>query len=81
MKKAQTKIYFCRSTLNPAEKSMYGNSPFFGINLGLDHPGGQINVQDQVYVIKAPPAKSSLLTSLLWLQAPLFIGFLIKQYL
>ena len=69
-----------RSTLNPAEKSMYGNSPFFGINLGLDQPGGKIHVEDDVYVIKAP-VKSSLLATLLWLQTPMIIGYLIKQYM
>ena len=43
-----------RSSLNPDERKAYGDSPFFGINLGVDQCGS-IKVGDKViffYLIK-----------------------------
>ena len=40
---------FFRSSLNPEERKVYGDSPFFGINLGVDKCGS-INVGDKVCI-------------------------------
>ena len=41
-----------RASLDSREQKIHRNSPFFGINLGIDEFGGQINVNDEVFVIK-----------------------------
>lgn len=41
-----------RASLDPRELEEYGNSPFFGINLGIDQVGGEVKVGDPVYVIQ-----------------------------
>ena len=47
---------FCRLSLDPKEKEEYENSPFFGVNLGVDNPGdgATIHLNDDVYVIENP---------------------------
>lgn len=43
-----------RSTLNPAERKVMGDSPFFGINLGVDKCG-TIHVGDKIFVAQPIP--------------------------
>jgi len=51
-----------RSSLNPDERKAYGDSPFFGINLGVDQCGS-IKVGDKIYIAdpipKTNPSKAS----------------------
>ena len=44
--KFTTHLFF-RSSLNPDERKVYGDSPFFGINLGVDQCGS-IKIGDKV---------------------------------
>ncbi len=65
--------FFNRSSLTSVEKEEYGNSPFFGINLGIDEWGGQVSVNDDVYVIlnkKSSFWSFSMMTSLLLFPIP-----------
>ena len=70
-------INVCRSSLDSREKDEYGNSPFFGINLGIDDFGGKINVGDQVYVISEP--KKSYMIYLLLIPLPIIAMFYVKK--
>jgi len=40
-----------RSTLDKEEKKVYGTSPFFGVNLGVEKPGS-IGVNDKIFIKK-----------------------------
>ena len=59
--------------MDPREKEEYGNSPFFGINLGIDNYGGSINVGDKIFVIQKPKSNSFLTY---WILFPLPIAFM-----
>ena len=39
-----------RSSLDEVERKEYGNSPFFGVNLGVQTGGGEISVGDSVFI-------------------------------
>ena len=44
---------FFRTSLDPQERNVYQNSPFFGVNLGVDNPvNGFVHLNDEVYVIQ-----------------------------
>ena len=43
-----------RSSLDETERKEYGNSPFFGVNLGVE-AGGEITVGDKVFISSALP--------------------------
>lgn len=45
-----------RSSLNPQERKAYGDSPFFGINLGVDKCG-TIKVGDKIYIGEPIPKR------------------------
>ena len=40
-----------RSTLDKDEKKVYGTSPFFGVNLGVEQMGS-IGINDKIYIKK-----------------------------
>ena len=71
------KTYF-RTSLDPREKEEYQNSPFFGINLGIDNHGGSVNVGDKVFAIKNNE-KSSLMPCLLLFPLPILLMFIWKR--
>ena len=56
--------------MDPREKEEYGNSPFFGINLGIDDFGGEINVGDKIFVICENP-KTSWMIYLMLIPVPI----------
>ena len=64
--------------MDPREKEEYGNSPFFGINLGIDNYGGSINVGDKIFVIKKG-RNISLLPCLILFPLPIVFMFLWKR--
>ena len=72
------KTYF-RTSLDPREKEEYQNSPFFGINLGIDNHGGSVNVGDKVFAIKNNE-KSSLMPCLLLFPLPILLAYLYSHY-
>ena len=41
-----------RSTLDKDEKKVYGTSPFFGVNLGVEQLGS-IGINDKIFIKKA----------------------------
>lgn len=43
-------FFLYRTSLDPIERKVQGDSPFFGINLGVDVIGGVIQIGDTVYV-------------------------------
>jgi len=67
-----------RTSLDPREKEEYQNSPFFGINLGIDNHGGSVNVGDKVFAIKNND-KSSLMPCLLLFPLPILLMFIWKR--
>ena len=67
-----------RTSLDPREKEEYQNSPFFGINLGIDDHGGSVNVGDKVFAIKNND-KSSLIPCLLLFPLPILLMFIWKR--
>ena len=71
------KTYF-RTSLDPREKEEYQNSPFFGINLGIDNHGGSVNVGDKVFAIKNNE-KSSLMPCLLLFPLPILLMLIWKR--
>ena len=44
-----------RSTLDTEEKKVYGTSPFFGVNLGVEAVGN-ISVNEKIFVKQSNPA-------------------------
>ena len=41
-----------RRSTDPEVRKAHNNRPYYGILLGVDHPGGTINLGDQVLVIR-----------------------------